>query len=165
MVWRARSGPLGRAHMVAGYLPVLRPFEVVKRGPQYGARSPFKRRTWVHIPGGSTHWFRFRPGGGEMISITSRAGAAAFFTDVDLEVSAAEPDFGTLLRVASSHGLTVPLPATNRRVQLSRTGTCTRPPCHARSLESPISGPGSKRGAARDHGRRPARVSARGARG
>jgi quercetin dioxygenase-like cupin family protein len=67
--------------------------------------------TLVHIPGGSTHWFRFGPGGGEMISITSRAGAAAFFTDVDLEVSATEPDFGTLLRVASSHGLTVPLPA------------------------------------------------------
>ena len=44
--------------------------------------------TLVHIPGGSTHWFRFGPGGGEMISITSRAGAAAFFTDVDREVSA-----------------------------------------------------------------------------
>jgi quercetin dioxygenase-like cupin family protein len=29
----------------------------------------------VHIPGGSTHWFRFGPGGGEMSSMTSRAGA------------------------------------------------------------------------------------------
>jgi quercetin dioxygenase-like cupin family protein len=67
--------------------------------------------TLVHIPGGSTHWFRFGPGGGEMISITSGAGAAAFFTDVDREVSAIQPDFGALLRVASSHGLTVPLPA------------------------------------------------------
>jgi quercetin dioxygenase-like cupin family protein len=67
--------------------------------------------TLVHIPGGSTHWFRFGPGGGEMISMTSRAGAAAFFTDIDREVSPTEPDFGTLLRVATSHGLTVPLPA------------------------------------------------------
>jgi hypothetical protein len=67
--------------------------------------------TLVHIPGGSTHWFRFGPGGGKMISITSQAGAAAFFTEVDREVSPADPDFGTLLRVASSHGLTVPLPA------------------------------------------------------
>ncbi len=67
--------------------------------------------TLVHIPGGSTHWFRFGPGGGQMISMTSRAGAAAFFTEVDREVSPTEPDFGTLLRVASSHGLTVPLPA------------------------------------------------------
>jgi quercetin dioxygenase-like cupin family protein len=66
--------------------------------------------TLVHIPGGSMHWFRFGPGGGEMISMTSRAGAAAFFTDVDREVSPAQPDFGTLLRVATSHGLTVPLP-------------------------------------------------------
>jgi quercetin dioxygenase-like cupin family protein len=67
--------------------------------------------TLVHIPGGSTHWFRFGPGGGEMISMTSRAGAAAFFTDIDREVSPTEPDFSTLLRVATSHGLTVPLPA------------------------------------------------------
>ena len=67
--------------------------------------------TLVHIPGGSTHWFRFGPGGGQMISMTSRAGAAAFFTEVDREVSPTQPDFGTLLRVASSHGLTLPLPA------------------------------------------------------
>jgi quercetin dioxygenase-like cupin family protein len=67
--------------------------------------------TLVHIPGGSTHWFRFGPGGGQMISMTSRAGAAAFFTEVDREISPTEPDFGTLLRVAASHGLTVPLPA------------------------------------------------------
>ena len=68
--------------------------------------------TLVHLPGGSTHWFRFGPGGGEMISMTSRPGAASFFTDVDREVSPADPDFGVLLEVASSHGLTVPLPAT-----------------------------------------------------
>ena len=67
--------------------------------------------TLVHIPGGSVHWFRFGPGGGEMISMTSRPGAAAFFTDVDREVSPAEPDFGVLLGVASTHGLTVLLPA------------------------------------------------------
>jgi quercetin dioxygenase-like cupin family protein len=67
--------------------------------------------TLVHIPGGSTHWFRFGPGGGEMISVTSRAGAAAFFTDVDREISPTEPDFGALLGVASTHGLAVALPA------------------------------------------------------
>jgi hypothetical protein len=32
-----------------------------------------------------------------MISITSRAGAGAFFADVDREVSPTEPDFGVLL--------------------------------------------------------------------
>jgi hypothetical protein len=46
-----------------------------------------------------------------MISMTSRAGAAAFFTDVDREISPTEPDFGALLGVASPHGLTVPPPA------------------------------------------------------
>jgi len=67
--------------------------------------------TLVHIPGGSTRWLRFGPGGGEMISMTSRAGAAAFFTEIDCEVAPAEPDFGIVLRVATSHGLTLPLPA------------------------------------------------------
>jgi hypothetical protein len=67
--------------------------------------------TLVHIPGGSTHWFRFGPGGGEMISMTSRAGAAAFFTDIDREVSPAQPDPGVILKVATAHGLTLPLPA------------------------------------------------------
>jgi hypothetical protein len=30
-----------------------------------------------------------------MISMTSRAGAAAFFAEIDREVSPTEPDFGT----------------------------------------------------------------------
>jgi quercetin dioxygenase-like cupin family protein len=67
--------------------------------------------TLVYFPGGSTHWFRFGSGGGQMISMTSRPGAAAFFSDVDREDSPTEPDFGVLLGVASSHGLTVLLPA------------------------------------------------------
>jgi quercetin dioxygenase-like cupin family protein len=67
--------------------------------------------TLVHIPAGSTHWFRFGPGGGEMISMTSREGAAAFFTDIDREVSPTEPDFSTVLKVATSHGLTLAPPA------------------------------------------------------
>jgi hypothetical protein len=40
-----------------------------------------KSGTLVHIPGGTTHSFRFGVGGGEMISMTSRAGASAFFTE------------------------------------------------------------------------------------
>jgi quercetin dioxygenase-like cupin family protein len=67
--------------------------------------------TLVHVPGGTTHWFRFAPGGGVMISITSRAGASAFFTQVDAEVSATNPDLGALIGVAAAHGLDVPVPA------------------------------------------------------
>ena len=67
--------------------------------------------TLVHVPGGSTHWFRFGAGGGVMISMTSRAGASEFFTQVDREVSPANPDLGALIGIATSHGLTVPVPS------------------------------------------------------
>jgi hypothetical protein len=67
--------------------------------------------TLVHIAGGSTHWFRFGPGGGGMLSMTSRAGAAAFFTQVDREVSPINPDLGALVGIAIAHGLDVPIPA------------------------------------------------------
>jgi quercetin dioxygenase-like cupin family protein len=67
--------------------------------------------TLVHVPGGSIHWFRFGPGGGAMISMTSRAGAAEFFTQVDRAVSATEPDLAALVGIATAHGLTVPIPA------------------------------------------------------
>jgi hypothetical protein len=46
-----------------------------------------------------------------MISITSRAGASAFFTQVDAEVSPTNPDLGALIGIASAHGLDVPVPA------------------------------------------------------
>jgi quercetin dioxygenase-like cupin family protein len=67
--------------------------------------------TLVHVPGGTTHWFRFGAGGGDMISVTSRAGAAAFFTQVDAEVSPADPDLGALIGIATAHGLSVPIPS------------------------------------------------------
>jgi hypothetical protein len=62
-----------------------------------------------------------------MISVTSGAGAAALFTDIDRQVSPTEPDFETLLKVPSAHGLTVPLPP-----DLSR-----RPVVTARSADPP----------------------------
>jgi quercetin dioxygenase-like cupin family protein len=67
--------------------------------------------TLVHIPGDTTHWFRFGPGGGEMISMTSRAGASAFFTQVDAEISPTNPDLGALVGVAGAHGLSVLVPS------------------------------------------------------
>ena len=66
--------------------------------------------TFVHVPAGSTHWFRFGDGGGAMISMTSRAGAAEFFTQVDREVSPVDPDLGALVGIACEHGLSIPLP-------------------------------------------------------
>jgi quercetin dioxygenase-like cupin family protein len=67
--------------------------------------------TLVHVPGGATHWFRFAPGGGTMISMTSRGGASALFTQIDAEVSPTDPDLGALIGVANAHGVEVAIPA------------------------------------------------------
>ena len=63
--------------------------------------------TLVHLPAGTTHWFRFGKGGGEMLSMTSREGASKFFTDVDREVPPVNPPLEKLAAVAARHGLKV----------------------------------------------------------
>lgn len=67
--------------------------------------------TLVHIPSDTVHWFRFGTGGGAMVSITSGAGAAAFFTQIDAEVSPTNPDFGAMIGIATAHGLNIPVPS------------------------------------------------------
>ena len=66
--------------------------------------------TLVQVPGGTTHWFRYGRGGGEMLTMTSREGAFAFFTDVDRNVSPENPDPGKFIGIAESHGLRFPRP-------------------------------------------------------
>jgi hypothetical protein len=66
--------------------------------------------TLVHLPAGTTHWFRFGKGGGEMISMTSREAASHFFTDVHRAISPEAPDIPMLVEVASRHRLTVAAP-------------------------------------------------------
>src|ERR1041384_4674325 len=63
--------------------------------------------TLVHLPAGTTHWFRFGKGGGEMISMTSREGASHMFTDFDREVSPTNPDLGQLAEIGGRYGLKV----------------------------------------------------------
>jgi quercetin dioxygenase-like cupin family protein len=60
--------------------------------------------TLVHVPAGTTHWFRFTEDG-EMISMTSREGASRFFADVDREVPPGNPQ--GIVAVATRHGLKV----------------------------------------------------------
>lgn len=67
--------------------------------------------TLVHLPSGTTHWFRFGKGGGEMLSMTSREGASRMFTDMDREISPDRPDVGKLLKIGSRYGMKVPGPA------------------------------------------------------
>ena len=61
--------------------------------------------TLVHLPAGTTHWFRFGSGGGEMVSMTSRLGASQMFTDMAREVAPVNPDLGKLAEVGARHGL------------------------------------------------------------
>ena len=67
--------------------------------------------TFVHLPAGTTHWFRFGKGGGEMVSLTSREGASHMFEDFDREVSPTAPDIGKLIELGRPYGLTVDVPA------------------------------------------------------
>jgi quercetin dioxygenase-like cupin family protein len=66
--------------------------------------------TLVHLPAGTTHWFRFTAGGGEMLSMTSREGASHMFTDFDREIAPGAPDFARLIELGTQHGLKVPMP-------------------------------------------------------
>ena len=63
--------------------------------------------TLVHIPAGTTHWFRFGKGGGEMISMTDRPGASRLFADLDREIVPERPDLEKLIEVGARHGATV----------------------------------------------------------
>jgi hypothetical protein len=63
--------------------------------------------TLVHLPAGTTHWFRFCAGGGEMISMTSRLGASQMFTDMARELAPVNPDLEKLVEVGGRHGLKV----------------------------------------------------------
>ena len=60
--------------------------------------------TLVHVPGGSTHWFRFGKGGGAILAVTSAGNAARMFTDFDKGITWESPDRAQLIALAASHG-------------------------------------------------------------
>ena len=63
--------------------------------------------TFVHLPAGTTHWFRFGKGGGEMVSMTSREGASRMFTEMDREIAPDNPDIEKLAGIARRYEVTV----------------------------------------------------------
>lgn len=67
--------------------------------------------TLVHLPAGTTHWFRFGEGGGEMISMTSREAASRMFTDFAREISPENSDLRKLAEIGTRYGCKVPPPA------------------------------------------------------
>ena len=63
--------------------------------------------TLIHVPGGTTHWFKFAKGGGEFFSITSNGNASKMFTAFDKGVNWANPDRTGLIALAASYGQVV----------------------------------------------------------
>jgi quercetin dioxygenase-like cupin family protein len=101
------SGPPPHSH------PWDESFYVIKGEIAFGiekSETIALQGTLVHLPAGTTHWFRFGKGGGEMVSMTSREGASQMFTDLDREISPDNPDLGKLIEVGRRHGLTVTPP-------------------------------------------------------
>jgi quercetin dioxygenase-like cupin family protein len=59
--------------------------------------------TLVHVPAGTTHWFRFGEGGGAMLSVTSREAASHFFAECHASLDAKAPDLGRLVEIGAKH--------------------------------------------------------------
>ncbi|MCB1746664.1 MAG: cupin domain-containing protein [Gammaproteobacteria bacterium] len=60
--------------------------------------------SFVHLPGGTTHWFRFCAGGGRMLSLTGAgSGAAGFFRAVAAAIPDGRLDVDKLTAVADQH--------------------------------------------------------------
>jgi quercetin dioxygenase-like cupin family protein len=59
--------------------------------------------TLVHVPAGTTHWFRFGKGGGAMLSVTSREAASHFFAECHDSLDARAPDLAKLVEIGAKH--------------------------------------------------------------
>jgi quercetin dioxygenase-like cupin family protein len=98
------SGPPPHSH------PWDESFYVTKGELEFGVGSETKSAptgTLVHLPAGTTHWFRFGKGGGQMVSMTSRLGASRLFADMAREMSPDRPDLEKLAGIGTRHGVTV----------------------------------------------------------
>lgn len=101
------SGPPPHSH------PWDEAFYVIRGDIAFGIEEKemvAKPGTLVHLPAGTTHWFRFLAGGGEMVSMTSREGASHFFTELDREVAPDNPDISKLVEIGQKHGLSLGQP-------------------------------------------------------
>ena len=99
------SGPIPHSH------PWDESFYVTRGDVDFGIGDETRTAnagTLVHLPAGTTHWFRFRPGGGAMVSMTSRLGASDMFAEMDREIAPDKPDVNKLIEIAVRHDLTIP---------------------------------------------------------
>jgi quercetin dioxygenase-like cupin family protein len=63
--------------------------------------------TLIHVPGNTTHGFRFGPGGGALLAITSKGNASKMFMDFDKGIAWESPDRSALVALAAQHGQTI----------------------------------------------------------
>ena len=63
--------------------------------------------TFVHLPAGTVHSFRFGAGGGQMINIGSREALEPMFVHMDREIVPASPDFDRLVAIMTEHQSTL----------------------------------------------------------
>jgi len=63
--------------------------------------------TLVHIPSGTTHFFRIGKGGTEMVSMTSKLGASRMFIDIARSIAPGNPDLEKLSRIAARHEVSI----------------------------------------------------------
>jgi quercetin dioxygenase-like cupin family protein len=63
--------------------------------------------TLIHVPGGTTHWFKFASGGGEIFAITSAGNASKMFEAFHKGINWVDPDRRALVELAASYGQTV----------------------------------------------------------
>lgn len=60
--------------------------------------------SFIHVPGGSTHWFHFGKGGAAMVSMTSQGNASKMFTAFAKGISWDNPDREKLVNLAEMYG-------------------------------------------------------------
>jgi quercetin dioxygenase-like cupin family protein len=97
------SGPIPHTHPWDESFFVIRgevDFSLGEDGPRTAGIG-----TLVHVPAGARHWFRWRRGGGAMLSITSRTGASEMFGDIHAEIAPDQPNVERLMAIAARHGL------------------------------------------------------------
>ena len=85
-------------------------FYVIKGSIEFGCdeeQVTATAGTFVHLPAGTVHWFRFNTGGGQMISMTNqKSNAATFFTELANAIPSGQPELDKLKLVADRNGVT-----------------------------------------------------------
>jgi quercetin dioxygenase-like cupin family protein len=102
------SGPPPHSHPWDEAFYILRgPVAFMLDGVDHIAESG----TLVSVAGGTPHAFRYLDGGGEMLGLTSRPGAAEMFTEMDRDLAPEAPDLAVLVAIAAAHETKIAVPA------------------------------------------------------